>query len=340
MSLQSLCFEQLQARSAPTRGPAVEAFWKPEAHAGVGTGDSSRLHPQRVVRVLAPVSRAVCSNRRRARCLVRELRTEGKSEATIAVVLGVAGRIYKYAARRLGWAGPIPTALMLASERPRVSQAKRRPIFDGTQLEQTIAAAAGPYRVMFTLAALTGGRISELCGLTWANVRLDDLADAEVEFGWQVDRKGNRRPTIRMARRVPSRSRASWRSSSLATSSLAATPDPSRTCSRRALVDRSVSATSRAHSERHRSEPAMNTDARHSRSCTSATSADSPWRSRSRHSPRCARFATRSQAARCWPASLWMRSRSSLDTAMETSRALCTCARWQMRAAERCDARG
>jgi integrase len=127
--------------------------------------------------------------------LVRELRAEGKSEATIAVVLGVAGRIYKYAARRLGWAGTIPTTLMLASERPKVSQAKRRPIFDGVQLEQTIAAASEQYRVMFTLAALTGARMSELCGLTWADVRFDDLADAEVEFGWQVDRKGNRRPT-------------------------------------------------------------------------------------------------------------------------------------------------
>jgi integrase len=127
--------------------------------------------------------------------LVRELRTEGKSEATIAVVLGVAGRVYKYAARRLGWAGTIPTTLMLPSERPRVSQAQRRPLFDGTQLEQTISAATGQYRAMFTLAALTGARVSELCGLTWADVRLDDLADAEVEFGWQVDRKGHRRPT-------------------------------------------------------------------------------------------------------------------------------------------------
>lgn len=37
--------------------------------------------------------------------------------------------------------------------------------------------------------------MSELCGLTWVNVRLDDLDDAELEFGWQVDRKGNRCPT-------------------------------------------------------------------------------------------------------------------------------------------------
>ncbi len=36
---------------------------------------------------------------------------------------------------------------------------------------------------------------SELCGLKWADVRVDDVEDAEVEFGWQVDRHGNRRPT-------------------------------------------------------------------------------------------------------------------------------------------------
>jgi integrase len=122
------------------------------------------------------------------------MRTEGKSEATIAVVLGVVGQIYKFAARRLGWTGTIPTALMLPSERPKVSLAKRRPIFTGEQLEQTIAAAHEPFRTLFTVAALTGGRVSELCGLTWADVRIDDTQEAEIEFGWQVDRHGNRRP--------------------------------------------------------------------------------------------------------------------------------------------------
>jgi integrase len=48
---------------------------------------------------------------------------------------------------------------------------------------------------LFTVAALTGARVSELCGLTWANVLLDDLADADITFAWQVDRRGNRRPT-------------------------------------------------------------------------------------------------------------------------------------------------
>jgi hypothetical protein len=60
--------------------------------------------------------------------LVRELRAEGKSEATIAVALAVVGRVYRFAARRLGWGGASPTMLMLASERPKISLAKRRPI--------------------------------------------------------------------------------------------------------------------------------------------------------------------------------------------------------------------
>jgi integrase len=127
--------------------------------------------------------------------LVRELRAEGLSESTIVIVLGVANRLFRFAARRLGWPGANPVSLMLPSERPKPSQSKRRRIFEGRELEQTITAATEPYRTLFTLAALTGARLSELLALTWADLRLDDIDDAEIEFGWQVDRRGNRRPT-------------------------------------------------------------------------------------------------------------------------------------------------
>ncbi|MDQ2761756.1 MAG: hypothetical protein M3Y17_15355 [Actinomycetota bacterium] len=85
------------------------------------------------------------------------------------------------------------------------TQAKYRCIVNGEQLEQTIAAAHEPFGTLFTVAALTGARISELCGLTWADVRVDNLGDAEIEFGWQVDRHGSRRPmeTDGSARTVP-----------------------------------------------------------------------------------------------------------------------------------------
>jgi integrase len=127
--------------------------------------------------------------------LVRQLRRDGLSESSIVIVIGVTNRIYRYAARRLGWSGTNPVSLMLPSERPKPSQAKRSRIFEGRELEQTISAATEPYRTLFVLAALTGARLSELLALTSADIRLGELDDSEVEFGCQVDRHGKRRPT-------------------------------------------------------------------------------------------------------------------------------------------------
>jgi len=127
--------------------------------------------------------------------LVRELRVDGLAESTIVIVIGVTNRIYRYAARRLGWVGVNPVSLMLSSERPKPSKGKRRRVFERGELEQTIAAADEPYRTLFTVAALTGARLSELLALTWANVRVDNLDDAEIEFAHQVDRHGNLGPT-------------------------------------------------------------------------------------------------------------------------------------------------
>jgi integrase len=127
--------------------------------------------------------------------LVRQLRAEGLSESTIVVVIAVANRIYRFSARRLGLTSPNPVSLLLSSERPKPSLAARRRIFEGKELEQTIEAAPEPYRTLFTLAALTGARVSELLGLTWQHVRLDDLDDADVGFATQVDRHGVRQPT-------------------------------------------------------------------------------------------------------------------------------------------------
>jgi integrase len=137
--------------------------------------------------------------------LVRDFRRNGLSESTSSIAVGVTNRVYRFAARRLGWSGSNPVSLMLSSERPKPSQAKRRRIFEGAELEQTIAAASEPWRTLFTLAALTGARVSELLALSWADVRIEDPDDAEIAFAFQVDRKGERRPTktAGSARTVP-----------------------------------------------------------------------------------------------------------------------------------------
>ncbi len=127
--------------------------------------------------------------------LVRDLCADGLAESTIVIVIGVTNRIYRYAARRLGWVGTNPVSMMLSSERPKPSKGKRRRIFERGELEQTVSAAGEPYRTLFTVAALTGARLSELLALTWANLRVDDVDDAQIEFAHQVDRRGNLAPT-------------------------------------------------------------------------------------------------------------------------------------------------
>jgi integrase len=137
--------------------------------------------------------------------LIRELREEGMAEGSISQIVAALRRTYRYAARRLGWSGQDPAGLLMRSERPKPSEGRRRPIFEGDQLSQVITAALPRYRPLLILAALTGARVSELCGLRWADVELDDLDDATVEFAFQVDGKGERRPTKNFgsARTVP-----------------------------------------------------------------------------------------------------------------------------------------
>jgi integrase len=153
-------------------GPVADL--RPSTQAGYRNAIERHLRPRYATRRLDMIEPDDLAE------LGRELRQDGKSEATILAVLGALNRVYRSAARRLAWAGTNPVSLMLPSERPKLAQSPRHRIYDGEQLAQTIAAAHEPYRTMFTLAALTGARVSELCGLTWANLRIADADDAEV----------------------------------------------------------------------------------------------------------------------------------------------------------------
>jgi integrase len=124
--------------------------------------------------------------------LVRDLRAQGRAEWTIATVLTAASRVFKFARRRMGWHGTDPIAALDRSERPRVSQAARKRIFEGDELRQTLAAAREPWRTLFALAAVTGARMSELLGLVWSDLNLGDPDDATVSFTHQLSRSGKR----------------------------------------------------------------------------------------------------------------------------------------------------
>lgn len=125
--------------------------------------------------------------------LVRDLRAGGLADNSIVGIIQVANRVFKYAQRRLDWRGINPISLMERSERPTTRGAKRR-IYQGDELAQTLAAAHGQWRVLFTLAAVTGARLSELLGLTWSDLNIENPGEASIVFTHQTDRRGGRAP--------------------------------------------------------------------------------------------------------------------------------------------------
>lgn len=126
--------------------------------------------------------------------LVRDLRAEGKAEATNDAVRKAGSRVYKFAARRLGWNGVNPFDALERSERPKPGSTGKRRIFTSDELAQTIRACGEPWRTLFAVAAVTGGRLSEVLGLVWEDLDLADPWKASVRFAYQVDRAGRRVP--------------------------------------------------------------------------------------------------------------------------------------------------
>jgi integrase len=129
-----------------------------------------------------------------AAALVRALRGEGLAEWTIVGVLKVANRIFKFARRHCGWRGESPIGLLEKGERPKPSEAPERRIYEVDELAQTLAAAGEPWATLFRLAAVVGGRESELLALWWENLDLRDPAGATISFTHQLDRRGRRAP--------------------------------------------------------------------------------------------------------------------------------------------------
>src|SRR3954449_13044473 len=68
--------------------------------------------------------------------LVRALRAAGLAESTIGGILKAANRVFKFAARRMGWHGASPFSLLEKGERPRVSETVERRIYLGDELAQ------------------------------------------------------------------------------------------------------------------------------------------------------------------------------------------------------------
>ena len=251
--------------------------------------------------------------------LVRELRADGLAESTIVIVVGVANRIYRYAARRLGWVGTNPVSLLLPSERPKPGQSAKRRLFERGRaraddrrrrraVRHAVHAGGVHRRSCLRAARDSGGRTS--ASRTWRMPRWSSPARSIA-----MATSGPRRRT---APREPSRSPVSWQRFSAATRSARSSPDREDfvfcTCTGRPLGQRNV-----ARALRKAQQNAVDRDGvRLSRYCTSATSSASRSRCRTAPCRRCIASATRSPVGRCSRARASTRSRSCLATATPT----------------------
>lgn len=124
--------------------------------------------------------------------MVRDWREAGASEATIAGRLVVAGRVFRYAKRRMNSHAGNVIELLDSGERAKLSEVPPKRYFTPDELDQTLSAAREPWNLPFTVAAVTGARQSEAAGLQWDDWDLADVDAASVRFEFQIDRHGNR----------------------------------------------------------------------------------------------------------------------------------------------------
>ena len=262
------------------------------------------------------------------------MRQQGKSEATIAAVLGAMGRIHKPAARRLGFSGMNPITLMLSSERPRSRWPRAGRSSRPRRSSRRWPPPPSPTAPLFTVAALTGASVPNCAGsrgrtsvsTTWTTLR-------SRSRGRSIGREagGPPRTTAPLGRY---RSHESWRWYSRGTSSLLATRDLKRSYSPRAQGVPCPSGTSPGHCVKHSSAPRTSTGSRPSRP------------------PRGCRGTRRRRAldafvpshgrrpGRSSPARAWTKSPSYWDTATPRSPGLSTSTRSPTPVAGTCVARG
>lgn len=117
--------------------------------------------------------------------------SEGAKGWTIKGDLTVLSGIFRHASRHLGFVGASPVAVLDRVERPSTDDQKPKRVLSAEQLQRLIGAVDDYYRLLFELAAETGARLSEVLGLVWGEVDLDQQT---VLFTSQLDREGNRAP--------------------------------------------------------------------------------------------------------------------------------------------------
>lgn len=104
--------------------------------------------------------------------LIATLRAKGLAAKTINGALVPLGRILAHALRR-GYITDNPLRRLEQHERPRIQRREQR-VLDHAQITRLLDASLPRYRTFLATAIYTGMRHSELLGLTWADMDLDN----------------------------------------------------------------------------------------------------------------------------------------------------------------------
>lgn len=95
---------------------------------------------------------------------------EGLKGWTIKGQMTVLSSIFSYAARHLGLVGVNPVSLLDSVERPNSDDESEKRILSPDELGRLLPAVEPGYRPLFSLAAETGARLSEILGLIWQEI--------------------------------------------------------------------------------------------------------------------------------------------------------------------------
>jgi integrase len=126
--------------------------------------------------------------------LIASLRARGLSAKTIAGSLVPLGRVLALALRR-GHIADNPLRRLEQSERPRPVRREQR-VLTHEQIAALLAASLPRYRLFLACALYSGMRLSELLGLTWAEV---DFEAGLIHVRYQLSRARVDKPARRVA---------------------------------------------------------------------------------------------------------------------------------------------
>lgn len=131
--------------------------------------------------------------------LITELRAAGRSAKTTANALGTLQSVLRFARRR-GWILADPVELLEPEERPHPPRRSRGRVLGQAEIERLLDACPSRGRILVETALLSGLRISELLGLTWADI---DFAAGLIRVRAQLSRPHRGEPARRVAPKTP-----------------------------------------------------------------------------------------------------------------------------------------